>query len=127
MSFPGTYEWIIIFLVVLIFFGPKSLPKFGRALGNGLREFKAATNKVTDAINSLDETPTTPEGKSAPAPAITNVPPPVQVVEAEQIAATVEADLLVKAEEEEKSYQESSEREKSSTEQKEESLGDEKA
>lgn len=50
LSLPGGSEWIIIFLVILIIFGPKSLPKIGNAIGRGIREFKDASNGITKAI-----------------------------------------------------------------------------
>jgi len=50
ISFPGGSEWIIIFLVILIIFGPKSLPKVGQAIGRGIREFKDASDGITRAI-----------------------------------------------------------------------------
>lgn len=52
-------ELVIIFIAVLLIFGPKNLPKLGRAMGQTMREFKDATNKITESINDLDkeETP----------------------------------------------------------------------
>ncbi len=38
----------ILFVIVLIIFGPKSLPKIGQALGNGIRQFKDAAKGLTD-------------------------------------------------------------------------------
>jgi sec-independent protein translocase protein TatA len=45
----------IILVLVLILFGPKSLPALGRAMGKGLREFKDASHKFTDAIENADK------------------------------------------------------------------------
>ena len=42
MSMPGPFELLIIFFVILILFGGKKLPEFGKALGEGIREFKRA-------------------------------------------------------------------------------------
>jgi sec-independent protein translocase protein TatA len=39
-------EWILIFVVALILFGPKKLPELGRAVGKSIREFKKATNGI---------------------------------------------------------------------------------
>jgi sec-independent protein translocase protein TatA len=39
---PGPLEILVIFVVVLLLFGGKKLPEFGRALGDGIREFKKA-------------------------------------------------------------------------------------
>jgi len=40
MSMPGPMEIGVIVLVVLLLFGAKRLPEIGRALGEGIREFK---------------------------------------------------------------------------------------
>ena len=40
MSMPGPLEIVVILLVVLLLFGAKRLPEIGRALGEGIREFK---------------------------------------------------------------------------------------
>jgi sec-independent protein translocase protein TatA len=37
---PAGTELIVILIIVLILFGPKQLPKIGRALGGGIKEFK---------------------------------------------------------------------------------------
>ena len=42
MNMPGPFEILIIFLVVLLLFGGRKLPEIGRALGEGIREFKKA-------------------------------------------------------------------------------------
>lgn len=36
----GTPEMIAILIVVLLIFGPTQLPKIGRALGGGIKEFR---------------------------------------------------------------------------------------
>lgn len=46
----GAPELILILVLALIIFGPGKLPEVGRALGKGIREFKNATNSVTDEI-----------------------------------------------------------------------------
>jgi sec-independent protein translocase protein TatA len=58
---------LIIFLVVLIIFGPKSLPKIGQAFGRGIREFKdAARGLSTDLEDEPNQRRT-----------VTQVPPQV--------------------------------------------------
>ncbi|EGQ3317302.1 twin-arginine translocase TatA/TatE family subunit [Staphylococcus pseudintermedius] len=53
---------IIISVIALILFGPKKLPQFGRATGSTLREFKSATEHITEDDESLD-TPITKSTK----------------------------------------------------------------
>lgn len=50
IQFPGGSEWLIIFLIILIVFGPKNLPKIGHAIGKGIREFKEASEGIQRAI-----------------------------------------------------------------------------
>jgi sec-independent protein translocase protein TatA len=46
----GGWELLLIFGVILIFFGAKRLPELARGLGRGIREFKDATKEVKDHI-----------------------------------------------------------------------------
>jgi sec-independent protein translocase protein TatA len=50
VNLPGGSEWLLIFLVILIIFGPKSLPKIGHAIGRGMKEFRDASDGLTRAI-----------------------------------------------------------------------------
>jgi sec-independent protein translocase protein TatA len=50
----GMPELVIIFVAVLLIFGPKALPQLGRSLGEGIREFRSATNKVTESLTRMD-------------------------------------------------------------------------
>lgn len=51
LGMPGGWEWIIIILVVLIFFGAKKIPELARGLGRGIREFKDATKEIKKDID----------------------------------------------------------------------------
>lgn len=44
----GPWEILILLLVVLLVFGPKRLPEFGRSLGRGMREFKSSLRDISD-------------------------------------------------------------------------------
>ena len=48
---PGTWEIILIVLVVLVFFGAKRIPELARGIGKGIREFKDATKGIKDEID----------------------------------------------------------------------------
>ncbi len=50
MSFPGGWEWILIFVVLLLLFGAKRLPDLARGLGKGISEFRKAAKEVTSEI-----------------------------------------------------------------------------
>ncbi len=48
MNLPGPMEVVVILVVVLLLFGAKRLPEIGRALGDGIREFKKAVKDSAD-------------------------------------------------------------------------------
>lgn len=37
-------------VAALVIFGPKKLPELGRSLGQGIREFKKATQSITEEV-----------------------------------------------------------------------------
>lgn len=50
----GAPEILIILAIALIVLGPKRLPDAGKALGNGIREFKDSIKGI-DARDDVDE------------------------------------------------------------------------
>ncbi|HKK18477.1 MAG TPA: twin-arginine translocase TatA/TatE family subunit [Opitutales bacterium] len=59
----SSWEIILIFLVVLLFFGAKRLPDLFRSFGKSLREFKKATSEIEDDIRTAMEEEDEPEEK----------------------------------------------------------------
>ena len=51
---PGTTEWIIILVVVLLLFGGKKLPELFRGLGKGVHEFKKAKEEGESENEPVD-------------------------------------------------------------------------
>ena len=49
----GGTEVAVILFVVLLFFGAKRLPELAKGLGQGLREFKNATNEAKKEVEGL--------------------------------------------------------------------------
>jgi sec-independent protein translocase protein TatA len=47
---PGGWEWIVIGLFLVVFFGAKKIPEIARGLGKGIREFKDATKDIKQEI-----------------------------------------------------------------------------
>ncbi|MFP4283329.1 MAG: Sec-independent protein translocase subunit TatA/TatB [Verrucomicrobiota bacterium] len=64
----GGPELLVIFLIVLLFFGARRLPELARGLGKSMKEFKNATQEVQDdfreAMDSVD--PNKPDPKKSP-------------------------------------------------------------
>ncbi len=50
----GPAEIVIILVIALLVFGPKRLPEMGRSLGRTVREFKKATDAVTQELGMDD-------------------------------------------------------------------------
>lgn len=46
----GGSELIIIFLIILIFFGADKIPELARGLGQGMNEFRKASNNLKSEI-----------------------------------------------------------------------------
>lgn len=63
----SSWEIILIFLVVLLFFGAKRLPDLFRSFGKSLREFKKATSDIEEDIRTAMEEEPEPS-KSAKTP-----------------------------------------------------------
>lgn len=64
-------ELVLIFLIALIFIGPKKLPELAKGLGQGIRDFQKAAKGLTDEFQKSADSPKT-----------------VEKVEEEQIAST---------------------------------------
>lgn len=52
----GGSEIGLVFLIILLIFGPSQIPKMARGLGQALREFRKAQREITDEV-SRDEPP----------------------------------------------------------------------
>lgn len=69
MGMPGGFEWIIIVLVILLFFGAKRIPELARGLGKGINEFRKASDDIKKEIekgkDDLDEATRPSEKNSA--------------------------------------------------------------
>lgn len=42
----GIWEILLIFFILLLFFGAKRLPEIGKSLGEGIREFKHSVKEM---------------------------------------------------------------------------------
>ncbi len=46
----GMPELLVIFVIALLVFGPKELPKIGRTIGKAMAEFRRASDELRDGI-----------------------------------------------------------------------------
>lgn len=63
----GGQELGIIFLIILLVFGPSQIPKMARGLGQAMREFRKAQREIGDELNRDDtgknDAPKPPDNK----------------------------------------------------------------
>ena len=86
----GAPEFILILVIGLIVFGPGKLPELARSLGKGMREFKKATNALSQAINVPTETPVQPQA-AAPQPQAAAPQPQAAAPQSQMAAAAYTA------------------------------------
>ena len=68
----GPFEIAVILVMVLILFGPGKLPQVFGALGDGMRQFKKASQGLTDEVNkTLSSTTPEPSAPSSPSETVT--------------------------------------------------------
>lgn len=60
----GGSEMMLVFLIILLIFGPSQIPKMARGLGQALREFKKAQREISDEVNR-EEPPSDKPGTSS--------------------------------------------------------------
>ena len=61
----GGSEIGLVFLIILLIFGPSQIPKMARGIGQALREFRKAQREITDEVNREEppaEKPGAPPG-----------------------------------------------------------------
>ena len=56
----GGTEMAVLFLIILLIFGPSQIPKMARGLGQAFREFRKAQREISDEINREEPQPTKP-------------------------------------------------------------------
>ena len=61
----GGTEIAVLFLIILLVFGPSQIPKMARGLGQALREFRKAQREIGDEINR-EEPPVSEPPKNKP-------------------------------------------------------------
>jgi len=64
---PFHWFYIVgILLIVLIIFGPGRLPEIGGAIGKAMREFRSASNELTNQVNTAVQAKAEPPAAASP-------------------------------------------------------------
>lgn len=71
----GTGELLFVFLVVLIFFGPRRLPELARTIGRMMNELRRASREFQDQVMQLDAEPPSASSSQAALPPAPEAPP----------------------------------------------------
>lgn len=50
----GFSELIVIFVIVLVFFGPRRFPEIARSMGHAMREFRRSLNQIQRELEDAD-------------------------------------------------------------------------
>lgn len=56
----GGTELLVLFVIILLVFGPSQIPKMARGLGQAMREFRKAQREISDEMNREEPPPVTP-------------------------------------------------------------------
>ena len=59
----GGTELMVLFVIILLIFGPSQIPKMARGLGQAMREFRKAQHELHDEISREDPAPKPPDNK----------------------------------------------------------------
>lgn len=81
LAFLGGADIVLILVVCLLIFGAKKLPELARGLGEGLREFKKASEEIMDQVTAEPEAASRPVSRlgrlgAAPKPRSLAAPSP---------------------------------------------------
>jgi sec-independent protein translocase protein TatA len=64
----GMPEVLVILVIVLVLFGAKKIPELAKGLGQGIKEFKKASNDLQDEMHRSLEEPPKPPAPRPPEP-----------------------------------------------------------
>mgnify|MGYP003492404958 CR=1 FL=1 len=59
----GGTELLILFVVILLVFGPSQIPKMARGLGQAMREFRKAQREISEEMKSEDTSGKPPQDR----------------------------------------------------------------
>ena len=57
----GGTEIAVLFLIILLVFGPSQIPKMARGLGQAMREFRKAQREIKDELDRDDDAQSAPK------------------------------------------------------------------
>ena len=61
--FIGTWELVLIILVILLIFGGRKIPELMKGVGKGIKSFKEGMNEVEEQVNLSESAKPAPESE----------------------------------------------------------------
>jgi sec-independent protein translocase protein TatA len=55
MGTISPFHWLIVLLVIVLLFGAKKIPELAKGLGQGIKEFKKASNETTKELSGAEK------------------------------------------------------------------------
>ena len=55
MGTMSPFHWAIVLLVVVLLFGAKKIPELAKGLGQGIKEFKKASNEAANEMKEVEK------------------------------------------------------------------------
>jgi sec-independent protein translocase protein TatA len=59
----GGTELLVLFVVILLVFGPSQIPKMAKGLGQAMREFRKAQREISDEMKTDDDPNKPPQNR----------------------------------------------------------------
>ena len=64
--FIGTWELVLIILVIVLIFGGKKIPELMKGVCKGVKSFKEGMNEIDDQVNQADASKAAPKSDETP-------------------------------------------------------------
>ena len=64
--FIGTWELVLIILIIVLIFGGKKIPELMKGVGKGVKSFKEGLNEIEDQVNQADPSKPAPKSDETP-------------------------------------------------------------
>ena len=64
--FIGTWELILIIVVIVLIFGGKKIPELMKGVGKGVKSFKEGMNEVDEQVSQTDASKPAPKSDETP-------------------------------------------------------------
>ena len=64
--FIGTWELVLIILIIVLIFGGKKIPELMKGVGKGVKSFKEGMNEIEEQVNQADPDKPAPKSDETP-------------------------------------------------------------